>query len=167
MSLNKSLRTLETTAESIDVALDTTSDFFKTVLSSITPSVPLDIVVIYQDIDLSHMPHCSWCNFESVRRRYSWQEPRDRVARFRHQFKTFREMHSARDFRLVLCVDAFDCMAEDSIKMLERIAKAEGAVGGLGYLQKPLIISERRVLRTSYMDLNVGWSREGVSASAM
>ena len=76
-------------------------------------------------------------------------------------------MHSARDFRLVLCVDAFDCMAEDSIKMLERIAKAEGAVGGLGYLQKPLIISERRVLRTSYMDLNVGWSREGVSASAM
>ena len=92
---------------------------------------------------------------------------RDRVARFRHQFKVFGEMHSARNFRLVLCVDAFDCMVEGSIEMLERVAKAEGAVGGFGRLQKPLIISERRTLRTCYMDYNTGWSRGGVLASAL
>jgi len=167
LSLNKSLRTLETTAESIDAADDTASDFFKMVLSSIAPSTPLDVVVIYRDIDLSDMPHCSWCNLEIVRRRYSREKPIDRVARLRHQFKVLGEMHSARDFHLVLCVDAFDCMVEGSIEMLERVAKAEGAVGGFGRLQKPLIISERRTLRSCYIDRNAGWSREGVFASAL
>ena len=66
LSLGKSLRALETTAESIDAADDTASDFFKIVLSSITPSASLDVVVVYRDIDLSDMPHCSRCNLEFV-----------------------------------------------------------------------------------------------------
>jgi len=58
-------------------------------------------------------------------------------------------------------------MVEGSIEMLERVAKAEGAVAGFGRLQKPLIMFERRTLRACYMDRNPGWSREGVSASAL
>ena len=167
LSRNKSLRTLETTAELIDVANDTASDFLKTVLSSVTPSASLNIVVVYRDIDLSDMPHCSWCNLELVRLRYSSRKPRDGVAHSRHQFRVLREMCSVRDFRLVLYVDAFDCMVEGSIEMLERFAKAEEATGGLGRLQNPLIISERRTIRTCYMDQNAGWSREGLLASAL
>ena len=160
LSHNKSLRTLETTAEAIDAADDTASDFFKTVLSSVAPSVPLDIVVIYRDIDISDMPHCSWCKLELARLRYPRREPRDRVAHFQHQSRVFREMHSVRNFRLVLCADVFDCMVEDGINTLERIAKMEEAIGGLDYpRQKPLIISERRTVRTRYTDYNAGDSR--------
>ena len=96
---------------------------------------------------------------------------RDRDSRFRRQFEVFREMHSARDFRLVLCADVIDCMVVDGIETLERITKEEGAMGGLDYLlQKPLIISERRTIRTRYCDQNVGWSRLwswGIAASAL
>jgi len=49
----------------------------------------------------------------------------------------------------------------------KRVAKAEGAVGGFGHLQKLLIISERRTLRACHLDQNPGWSREGLSASAL
>ena len=169
LSQNKSLQTLETTAESIDVADDTASDFFKTVLSSVTPSAPLDVVVVYRDIDLSDMPHCSQCDSRPVRLRHFGRKPRDRPARFQHQFKVFREMHSARDFRLVFCADVFDCMVMDGLKTLERIVKAEEAMGGLGYLlQEPLVIFERRTLRTRYIDQNAGCSRSrAISATAL
>ena len=78
-------------------------------------------------------------------------------------------MHDARDFRLVLCADVFDCMVEDSIKALERIVEGEEATGGLDFLlQKPLIIVERRTLRTRYIDQNAGWSRRrAISATAL
>ena len=78
-------------------------------------------------------------------------------------------MHSSRDFRLVLCVDTFDCMVEYGIKTLERVAKAEEAMGGLDYLlQDPLIIFERRALRSRYIDQNTGWSRSrAISATAL
>ena len=137
-------------------------------LSSVTPSAPLDIVVVYRDIDLSDMPHCWQCDSALVRRRYTiWRKPRDRAAHFRHQFGVFREMHGVRDFRLVLCVDVFDCMMEGGVKILERVGQAEGAVGGFGHLQKPLIISERRILRTCYLDQKAGWSGGGLCASAL
>ena len=69
-------------------------------------------------------------------------------------------MHSARDFRLVLCADVFDRMVVDGIETLERIVKAEEATGGFGYLlQETLIVFERRTLRTRYIDQNAGWSR--------
>ena len=71
-----------------------------------------------------------------------------------------------RDFRLVLCADVSDCMV-DGIETLERITRAEEAVGGLDYfLQKPLIISERRTLRTRYTGQNPGWSRKETTAAS-
>ena len=166
LSRNKPLRTLETTAEAID-AVDTASDFLSIVLSSIAPSTPLDLVVIYRGNDLSGMPHCSWCDSALVRcPRSPWTEE---ALRFRHQFKVFREIYSTRDFRLVLCADVFDCMVEDSIEKLEHIAKAEEVTWGLGYLpQRPQITSERRTLRTNYMDQTAGFPRkQGIFASAL
>ena len=169
LSRNKSLRTLETTAESIDVADNTASDFFKTVLSSVAPTAPLDVVVVYRDIDLSDMPHCSQCDSGPVRLRHFGRKPRDRAARFQHQFKVFREMHSARDFRLILCADVFDCMMVDGIGTLKHIVEAEEATGGFGYLlEEPLILFERRTIRTRYIDQNAGWSQSrGISATAL
>ena len=132
LSWNKSLRTLEITAESIDAAGDSASDFLKTILSSVTPSAPLDVVVIYREFDFSRMPHCSRRDSKVVRLLSDW--PLQKLSediRFQHQFRTFREMHSVRGFRLVLCVDVFDCMVEDCIETLEEVVKAEKVMGGL------------------------------------
>ena len=65
-SPNKSLRTLETTVEGIGTADNTAFYFFKTVPSSVTPSL-LDVAVVYRDIDTSDMLHCLWCYLEPVR----------------------------------------------------------------------------------------------------
>jgi len=63
---------------------------------------------------------------------------------YRPHFRLFREMHKARDFRLVLCADVCDCMVERAIRTLEYILIKMGVNGGLDYfLYKPLIISER------------------------
>ena len=167
---NKSLRTLETTAESIDAADDATFDFFKTVLSSIPSSAPLDVIVIYREFDLARMPHCSWCDSEVVRSCYNWPVPRvSEDLRFQHQFRVFRKMHNIRSFRLVFCVDVFDCMVEDGVEMLGCAVKTERVTGGLDYLfQEPLIISERRSLRTRFIDQSAGWSvTQPIYASAL
>ena len=69
--------------------------------------------------------------------------------RCQQQFEVFKEMHNVRNFRLVLCADVFDCMVESAMKMLEDLVKEEKEKGGLDYLfYEPLIISERRTLRT-------------------
>ena len=160
LSRNKSLRTLETTAESIDVAGDAAFNFFKTVLSSIAPSTSLDVVVIYKEFDLSRIPHCSWCDYGIVRCYPNWPRPKvSEDLRFQHHFRAFREMHSVRAFRLVLCVDVFDCMVEDGLEKLGRAVKAEKVMGELDYLfEEPLIIFERRSLRTRFVDQSAGWS---------
>ena len=78
-------------------------------------------------------------------------------------------MHSARAFRLVLCVDVFDCMVEDGLEKLGRAVKAEKVTGGLDYLsEEPLIIFERRSLRTRFVDQSAGWSvTRAIHASAL
>jgi len=170
LSRNKSLRTLETTAESIDAADGATFDFFETVLPSITSSAPLDVVVIYEEFDFSIMPHCSWCDSEAVRSCCNWPIPRvSEDVRCQRQFRAFREMHRVRAFRLVLCVDVFDCMVEGGIEALRRFVEAEKVKGGLDYLsQEPLIIFEKRSLRTRFVDQSPGWSMtRAIHASAL
>ena len=54
LSRDTSFRTLETTAESINAAYDAASSFFETVLSSVAPRTPLDVVVtVSREVDLS------------------------------------------------------------------------------------------------------------------
>ena len=166
LSGNKSLRTVETTAQSITRSADTASGFFKTVLSSVTTPTLVDFVVIYQDI---HPRDSPGCGRGPVCFRHRWPSGLEMDARrFQPHLEVFRDMHSVRDFRLVLCVDVLDCMAEDSTRMLGGIVKVEEAKGGFDFLlSEPLVVCEKRVVRTRISDFNVGCSRSNVPASAL
>ena len=161
LSRNRSLRTLETTAESVNAASSTASDFFKTVLST-TPPAPLDVVIVYREFDLGSIWGSCWftdgsnpiCFYHKPR----WDTSND-VPRYKRHFRLFREMHKVRDFRLVLCADVFDCLVEHAIQTLEHTLIAREVNGGLDYfINKPLVISERRTPRTRPTDCNTGWS---------
>jgi hypothetical protein len=170
LSRNKSLRTLETTAESIGVASGITSDFLKTMLSSITPSVPLDVVIVYQDLEVCGMRGHILCrDLEPFRFCHSSQEKWNKDAwYYLWQLETFREIYKTRKFRLVLCADVPDFMAKYAVEILQRIVEAGKVMGGLFHLHEPLIISERRMPFTRYNDCAPGWTREWyVPASAL
>ena len=158
LSRNKSLRTLETTAQSITCAGDAAAGFFKTVLSTIIPSLPLDVVITYRDRDFGvsawEADGPSSLSFPSVpATRYSWQ------------FKVFKEMYETRKFRLVLYADVFDWAVERSRGVLEKTVEGEKASGRLDYLKcKPLIISEGRAPHSRPIDLPTGGSSCIISA---
>jgi len=158
LSRNKSLRTLETTAESITRAQDNAFNFLRTILYTITSPAPLDVVIVYHDLDLGGLPgYCFRCEPDPVCFLHGWHKGNIIDApRYEHHSRVFREIHKARqDFRLVLCADVFDCMVEYGIQTLESIVDA----GGLDYLlYEPLIICERRTPRTRVGDYNAGWS---------
>ena len=148
LSRNKTLRTLETNADSIVHASDAASIFFQTVLSTITSSLPIDIVVIYRDIDLNF--------FVSPRTEFEYASP-ERSAKtavdHRKRFKVFNEMYGAREFRLVLCANVPNSIAKHSMRVLKRVVEAERTSGRLDYLPyEPLIISELRAPRTCLGD---------------
>ena len=64
-----------------------------------------------------------------------------------------------RDFRLILCADAFDCIWGKAIHILEHIVREEEVNGGLNHpIRKPVIISERRTPRARKTDDRVGSS---------
>lgn len=162
---------LETTAESINAADDTVSDFFRTVLSTVPPTAPLDVVIVYREIDLGGIRSC-WlqCTSDPVCFRHRSPEGREAdLLRHKRQFAVFREMHSARDFRLVLCADVYDCMVDYAVQTLEHNVNSTEVTGGLEYLlYEPLIISERRKPRTRATDQNAGWSgKMAIAASAL
>jgi len=167
LSRNTSLRTLETTALSIDLRNGTASNFFITILSSVTSPAPLDFVVIYRDFDFDFYTDSFIIESEPA---YHYDSPSSRESGRRalfHQklFRVFREMQGATDFRLVLCVDVFDSVVEYATQTLESLVKAEEAKGGLDHRCKPLIISERRTIRTRPMDDAPGcWTNYSPSA---
>ena len=141
---------------------NTASDFLKTILLSVLPSALLDVVIIYRDCDLGGLKFCYQCEEGSI---CFLHQPglKERNARcHRQQLGVFREMYEARDFRLVLCADVSDCMAEHGKGVLERVAKAGQ------FLHEPLVIAERRTLHTRYTDQNVGRTMGGfIFASAL
>ena len=163
LSRNESLRTLEITARSISFDGDAGSEhgllkassFLKTILFSLASSVALDVVVIYQDIypDIKSLHvHREQDPFCGGRRWISELEMDSHC--FQHHVKLFREMYSMRSFRLILCVDAMECMVEQSVQTLEGIVKVEKEKGEFDFLLcEPLIVCERRVLRTHRRDL--------------
>ena len=170
LSQNKLLRTLEITVESIDAAGDTASDFLKTILSSVTSPGPLDVVIIYQDYDFFYYPPCKRCNLEPLHSHHCFQDVMDKLALDRRrQLRVFREMHSVRDIRLVLCADVSWDSVRGVTKTLEHIVKGEKVEGRTDYfLYKPPIVFERRMLHTRPNDYPVGYSgREPILASAL
>lgn len=154
LSRNKRLRTLEITAEAIKAAGGTASvDFLETILSTVTPLAPLDFVIVYLDADLGGLQLCPWCDHRDTVCTRHWPLLMAKRAR-RHQqlLGMFREVHSAHDFRLVLCADVSDCMLEYAARILGGFVKA------IGFSREPLIIYERRTIRTRDADNATGWS---------
>ena len=136
-------------AESISAVEDTASNFLGTVLSTVTSPTPIDVVIVYQDVDLGGVRGC-WlgCNSGPACPRHDSREGRDDdTMRYKQQFRVFREIHNARDFHLVLCADVSDSIVERAMQTLERFVDAREVNGGLDYLlYKPLVMFERRTL---------------------
>jgi hypothetical protein len=145
LSRNKSLRTLETTSESITVAGDAASGFLKKVLATVAPALPLDVVIAYGNRGVGY----------SVTDRPRGVLPcrgtgKDNALRHAGQFRVFNEMYKVREFRLILCADVHDWIVERAVGVLERIVETEKKNGRLDYLPcGPFIISEVRSLCTS------------------
>ena len=134
LSRNKSLRTLEITAESM-VSVDTVPNFLGTVLSTITSSLPLNVIIIYWYPDICEEVHKErLCGARLI-------TPSIRHAQ---RFKEFHKMYTARKFQLVLCAyGRGGGTMELAIQGLKRIINRERARGGLDYLDcEPLITSE-------------------------
>ena len=172
LSRSKSLRTLGTTVRSIICAGDTAPSSLRTVLSTVTSPMFLDVVIVYHDGDLDRWaPDCygpsrvgHTCFFVPLP-----EEIAAYALRYQQTFKVFREMHEASKFRLVLCADVSDPVVEYTVEMLERYLEAERMEGGLDYLRcEPLIVSEVRAPRTRAQDDRAGISMEcSVLASAL
>jgi hypothetical protein len=165
LSRNKALRTLETTAQSIILAEDVASDFLRIVLSSVPPRTPLDVVIIYRDIRLRGDSLCKLhCPRHNRMTELIWG-----ASCCQTQHRVFREMYSVRDFRLVFCVDVLDCAMDYAMGLMRVVVEEEKAKGWWNYpLCEPLVICERRVLRTRMYDWNLGCSSgPTVASSAM
>ena len=165
LSRIKSLRTIETTAESITTAKDAAASSLSAILSTVTSPMLLDLVIVYWDSDVEGVNrHRQISGIKS--------EPEYRAAcalRHQHWFKVFREVHEARDFQLVLCADVLDPMVKYATGMLDRLVGVEKMWGGLDYLaREPLVIVERRSPRARGIDSRPGWGgRRPVCASAL
>ena len=158
LSRNKSIRTLETTSDSTIPEYTDISDFFKTVLSSITSPALLDVVIVYRELEFGEVVHHLSCTDLGPRHfPHHFRMSVSMAQHCRQQFEVFKEMQKVRDFRLVLCADVFDRMVESAIEMLEDLVKEEKEKGGLdSLLHQPLIISERRTPHTRCTDFHVG-----------
>ena len=152
LSRNKSLRRLETTASSMVYVSATPAHFLRTVLSTVTSPLPLEIVVIYKDFDLG---------FVMVRPQIARSTDKGEDGNILHhqqRFKALREAHTAREFRLVLCAEVADGGTVRSIRSLEHIVKTEKAKGGLNYLRcEPLIVSQLCFPPTRIRNHQEGW----------
>ena len=142
LSRNKSLRTLETTAASVTKAGDNASGFLEAVLSTVTSPLPLDVVVTHRGVDVD-LYVCAWAKPIRVRRASPNQVAKN-ILDHSERFKVFREMYRVKEFRLVLCVDVPDCIAERALRALERIVEVQRTNGGLDHLCELLVISEVR-----------------------
>ena len=167
LSESKSFRTIETTAISIATAGDAAPGFLKAVLSTITSTLPLDVVITYREFDVGGNL-CYWAKPIHVKDLHPVIRSPSALAHL-ERFKVFSEMYRVREFRLVLCVDVHDCAEEYAMRVLEHVVETETMNGGLDYLRyEPLIISEIRSPRTRLTDDCAGQrGRSPIRASAL
>lgn len=168
LSQLKFIQTLEITEHSItSLEFISASGFLKAVLSSITLPGSLNVVVIHRDIvpvfdplDCKQAPLCL--------RHSQVDDIVMNERRFRKQLRVIREMHSVRGFRLVLCLDSVDCLMDKSRRLMEKIVTDAGEKGAFDFLScKPLLVCERRILRTRVSDYTVGVWRSLISTSCL
>ena len=151
LSRNKSLRTLEVMARSIDDALrgrsrDAASNLLKHALSTITSHALLEIIVIYQDYDFRGIRSPWACSARGPLHVMSQAERAREASRHLRQFGVLRELHKVRDFQLLLCADVWDRVGEYSVKVLKEAVEAGGVKGTFdGFSPKPMVIHSPRV----------------------
>ena len=159
LSRNQSLRTLETTAESM-TSVDADLSFLRTVLSTVTSPLSLNIVIVYQHRDFGYM--LLWPERPDRSDPLVGPNPEEQATvalHHRWRFRELHEMHMVRRFRLVLCADILNRVTEYTTRGLERVVNTEKAKGGFDYLHEPLIVSEVRSPRTRLYDQQTGTAR--------
>jgi hypothetical protein len=133
LSQNKSLRTLEVSASSINrtTSGSTSSDtasFLKHMLSTITSSTLPKIIVIYWDHDFRGVE--SWCPDRPHLRRLPLAERAKEASQYHTVFEVLREVHKVRDFRLALRAEVSGCAGEYPVQILEEAVAEEKAKKG-------------------------------------
>ena len=154
LSRHKSLRTLETTASSMNSAWDnspdTASSLLGHVLSTITSPVFSEVIVFYRDYSFYGVQcrvQAAWLRERDCPpfHRMSQVRRKVEVTRHRQRFEVFHRMHRVRDFQLVLCVDVWDRVGEYSVRALKRAVADEKARGGFSKpFSEPLVVYHPR-----------------------
>lgn len=166
LSKNKTLRTLETTAESIVNAKDRAPEFLNAVLSSIASPGILDVVVIYRDCDFGGWGHCPCCRPDPI---CSCNTISRALVYFPVPLRVLCKMHRARkSLRLVFCADVYGCFVDTGVRMLTSAVEEAAANGQFEHFAcRPVIVCEGRSVRTRLDDSRVGMAGGGVPASAL
>ena len=155
LSRNMAFRTLQVLASSLDHmpfdgSPDTTT-FLKHVLSTITSSVPTDIMVLYSEGDFPCVPwrYPGWPSVYEL----SQTEREAEATWYRVQFKVLCEVRKVQDFRPGLCASFGGCVGGQPVRVLEKALMVEEAKGGFdGFLRKPLAMNSPRRSRDDRYD---------------
>jgi len=154
LSQNKSLRTLEVTASSIDDALrsgsvDYASSLLGHMVSTVKSPAFFEVIIVYQDHDfcdkgIHHYPFRGMSATE-----VSWHCS---------LFEVLRKVQKARDFQLVLCADVQDCVGECLVRLLKE-AVAMGKATGVfdDFSSEPVVIYSPRSIPVNYNVELGGW----------
>ena len=135
LSQNRSLRTLEHPRIAL-YSFHPLASGFKQALSTIRSPVFADIIIIYEDDDISGAHISSTIAFihAPIGRDYSME-------RNGQMFEMLREMRRIRDFGLVLCADVWGYIRERAMRELEWVVSTERERGGLGDLSSRLTVT--------------------------
>jgi len=140
LSRHISLQALRVTARSVYGAPDTASNLLKYVLSTIQSPAFSRVVVLYRDCDFHGVRSKGDSSWPPLRE-LSQAEATEEASRHRRRFEVLRQVHEARDFRLVLCADVWDPIGEYAVQMLRQAVAEEKANEGFDtFFLEPLVI---------------------------
>jgi len=124
--------------------VSSTITFLKKILSTITSSAFSEVVVVYEDRDFPSVGYWSSCQPTSPHEMPRITRPE--AARFRWEFEQLLEVHTVREFQLVLCVSVCGCVGEYPVRMLEEaVARAKGGgVFSKGFSDPLVVCNPRR-----------------------
>lgn len=150
LSQSQSIQTFELAARSIasrgvsHAPKPSTSSFLRTVLRTITSPAFSKVVVFYRYCDFGGL-NFHWCNAQDIYRSMTPDERATDDLWHRRLFQVFRDMHTVRNFRLVLCADVWDRVGEYTVEVLKRAVATEEAAKRLDYLSsEPMVVCSPR-----------------------
>jgi len=151
LSRNKSLRTLELTAWSINDTIwrgtiNPVSNLLEPTFSTIASTTPLKVMVIYQDHDFGGLHNHLGNKLFGPFRKMSRAEREKEASWHNKQFEVFRRVQKVHDFQLVLCADVWHHVGEYSVRVLKKAVERQEAKGVFdGFSSKPMVIHSPRV----------------------